>query len=205
MATRSDDMTGVLLAGGRSRRMGRDKRFLELDGRTLLDLTLAGLEAVFSTVIVSVADRDPRLDSLRHRVVTDVVPDRAALGGLYTALSASATPRIFAAACDMPLLNPAVVARLLTLAGNADVVMVQLANGLQPMHAIYSKACLPHLERMASANQLAIQELSRASGLNVRIVPEEDIRDLDPQFLSFLNVNTPADLEFVRKLLSERR
>lgn len=205
MNTRPDDMTGVLLAGGRSRRMGRDKRFLELDGRTLLDLTLGVLDTLFSEIIVAVAEPDSRLDRLRHRVVTDLIPNCAALGGLYTALSVAATPRIFAAACDMPLLNPAVITRLMTVAMDTDVVMVRLASGLQPMHAVYSKACLPHLQRMATANQLSVQDLSRAPGLTVRIVPEEEIRDLDPQFLSFLNVNTPADLEFVRKLLSERR
>jgi molybdopterin-guanine dinucleotide biosynthesis protein A len=198
-------MTGVLLAGGQSRRMGRDKRFLELDGRALLDRTLGVLETLFSEVIVAVAEPDPRLDRLRHRVVTDLIPDRAALGGLYTALSAATTSRIFAAACDMPLLNPAVITRLMAVGGDADVVMVRLASGLQPMHAIYSKACLPHLERMAAGRQLAIHDLSRVPELTVRIVTEEEVRDLDPQFLSFLNVNTPADFEFVRKLLAERR
>jgi molybdopterin-guanine dinucleotide biosynthesis protein A len=205
MGTPPEDMTGVLLAGGRSLRMGRDKRFLELDGRALLDLTLGVLETLFSEVIVAVAEPEPRLEHLRHRLVTDLIPDCAALGGLYTALAAATTPRIFAAACDMPLLNPAVITRLVSLGEGADVVMVRLASGLQPMHAVYSKACLPHLERMARGKQLSIQDLIKATGLAVRILSEEEVQDLDPQFLSFLNVNTPADFEFVRKLLAERR
>lgn len=205
MSNETLPMTGVLLAGGRSRRMGHDKRFLELEGHTLLERTLSVLEEVFSDVLVVVADPLPPLASLRHRVVTDLIPHCATLGGLFTGLSYATHPRIFAVACDMPFLNPRVIVRLAEIEDQSDVVMVQLASGLQPMHAIYSKACLPHLERMAKAEALKVQEIVRSSGIAVRLVFEDEIRDLDPQFLSFFNVNTPADLEFARKLLAGQR
>lgn len=198
-------MTGVLLAGGKSRRMGRDKRFLELEGRTLLERALSVLESLFSEVIVVVAEPVLRLSGLRHRVVTDLVPNCATLGGLYTGLSSAAHGRIFAAACDMPFLNQSVIKWMAKLDRNADVVMAQLANGLQPMHAVYSKACLPHLERMLNARNLKVQELSQTPGLSVRLVSEDELREADPQFLSFLNINTVADLEFARKLLAGKR
>ncbi len=199
------NMTGVLLAGGKSRRMGRDKRFLELEGRTLLERALSILETLFSEVIVVVAEPAPQLAGLRHRVVTDLIPNCAALGGLYTGLSCAGQPRVFAAGCDMPFLDPAVIKWMIGLDQHSDIVMVQLTSGLQPMHAIYSKACLPDLERMAAAHNLTVQELCQASGLSARLVSEDEIRGIDPQFLSFLNVNTPADLELARKLLAERR
>ncbi len=199
------NMTGVLLAGGKSRRMGRDKRFLELEGRTLLEQTLSALEALFSEVIVVVAEPTPQLSGLRHRVVTDLIPNCAALGGLYTGLSCAGQPRVFAAGCDMPFLDPAVIKWMIRLDQHSDIVMVQLTSGLQPMHAIYSKACLPDLERMAAAHNLKVQELCQASDLSVRLVSENEIRGVDSQFLSFMNVNTPADLEFARKLLAGRR
>jgi len=193
------------LAGGKSRRMGRDKRFLELEGRTLLEQTLSALEALFSEVIVVVAEPTPQLSGLRHRVVTDLIPNCAALGGLYTGLSCAGQPRVFAAGCDMPFLDPAVIKWMIRLDQHSDIVMVQLTSGLQPMHAIYSKACLPDLERMAAAHNLKVQELCQASDLSVRLVSENEIRGVDSQFLSFMNVNTPADLEFARKLLAGRR
>ena len=198
-------MTGVLLAGGKSRRMGPDKRFLELEGRTLLERALSVLESLFSEVIVVVAEPVLRLSGLRHQVVTDLVPNCATLGGLYTGLSSAAHGRIFAAACDMPFLNQSVIKWMAKLDRNADVVMAQLANGLQPMHAVYSKACLPHLERMLNARNLKVQELSQTPGLSVRLVSEDELREADPQFLSFLNINTVADLEFARKLLAGKR
>jgi molybdopterin-guanine dinucleotide biosynthesis protein A len=205
MSVEASRITGVLLAGGKSRRMGQDKRFLELEGQTLLERAISRLEQIFADILVVVAEPDPQLALLRHAVVTDLIPGCATLGGLYTGLSLARHPRIFACACDMPFLDRAVIERMIRLSQGADVVMAKLATGLQPMHAIYSKACLPYLERMARANQLKVQELATETALTVRLVAENELVDLDPRFLSFLNINTQADLEFARKLLAERR
>jgi molybdopterin-guanine dinucleotide biosynthesis protein A len=185
--------------------MGQDKRFLELEGRTLLERTLSVLESLFSDILVVVAEPTPQLASLGHRLVSDLIPDCATLGGLYTGLALATQQRIFACACDMPLLDQAVIKRMASLGQSADVVMAKLASGLQPLHAVYSKACLPHLERMARAKNLTVQELSKEPDLSVRLIIENELQDLDPRFLSFLNINTPADLEFARKLLVGRR
>lgn len=195
-------MTGLLVAGGKSRRMGRDKRFLELGGQPLLQRALSVLEHLFSEVLIAVAEPLPQLTGRGFRVVLDLIPDRATLGGLYTGLSSASHPRVFAVGCDMPFLNEEAIRRLAGLGAEADVVMPRLATGLQPMHAIYSKNCLPHLEQMARAEQLKVQELVEIAGLTVKLVPEKDFLDVDPQLLSFFNINTPADLEFARKLLA---
>jgi molybdopterin-guanine dinucleotide biosynthesis protein A len=196
------DMTGVLVAGGKSRRMGRDKRFLELGGQTLLQRALSVLRELFPEVLLALAEPLPQSTGQGCRVVIDRIPNCATLGGLYTGLASASHPRIFAVGCDMPFLNPDVVRRLSGLDVQADVVMPKLATGLQPMHAVYSKACLPHVERMARARQFKVQALTEVSGLTVKLVPEQDFLDVDPQLLSFFNINTPADLEFARKLLA---
>ncbi|MGH7256009.1 MAG: molybdenum cofactor guanylyltransferase [Nitrospirales bacterium] len=195
------DTTAVLLAGGKSRRMGRDKRFIELEGKTLLERALGTLEAVFPEVLIAVAEPSPDLAGLGHRVVTDVIPGRATLGGLLTGITLATSSRVFAVACDMPLLNPEVIRAMATVDRQADVVMAQLEGGLQPMHAFYRKTCLGHLERMARGGHLKVQDICQVPDLAVRLVGEAELRKVDPQLLSFLNVNTPADLEFVRKLL----
>lgn len=200
--TVTTSMTGVLLAGGRSRRLGRDKRFVELQGRTLLERSLSVLERLFPEILVVVAEPHPQLEGLQHRLVTDLIPGCATLGGLYTGLSYATHPCIFAIACDMPFLDPRVIEKMAGLSQQADIVMARLANGLQPMHATYSKSCLPFLEHMAKAGKLKVQDLVEAEGLTIRLVGEEEIRPVDPQFLSFFNVNTSADLEFARKLLA---
>lgn len=195
-------MTGVLVAGGTSRRMGRDKRFLELGGQPLLQRALSVLQSLFDEVLVALAEPLPQLTGQGYRVVTDLIPNCATLGGLYTGLSSASHPRVLAVGCDMPFLNPAIIRRLAEYGRQADVVIPKLATGLQPMHAVYSKACLPHLEQMARAQQFKVQGLAEVPGLTVKLIPEKDFLDVDPQLLSFFNINTPADFEFARKLLA---
>jgi molybdopterin-guanine dinucleotide biosynthesis protein A len=196
-------ISGVLLAGGKSRRMGRDKRLIELEGRTLFERTLSVLEKLFPEVLIAVAQEGPEVSGLRHRVVTDLIPGCATLGGLYTGLFYATRPRIFAVACDMPFLNEKAIRRVIELGGGADVVMVQLATGIQPMHALYAKSCLAPMRKLIEAGNLKVQQLVEAPALEVRLVRETELRGPDDH-LSFLNVNTPADLELARKLLGSR-
>ncbi|WP_447984435.1 molybdenum cofactor guanylyltransferase [Nitrospira sp. Nam74] len=195
-----DNVTGVLLAGGKSRRMGTDKRFLKLRGETLLRRALSVYERLFSEIIVVVAEPIPELGDIGHPIVTDLIPNCATLGGLYTGLSVASYPRIFAAACDMPFLNPTVIDHLLQCCDD-DVIMPKLASGLQPMHAVYSKACLPYFKRMMLMNNLSIQGVLESHELRIQLVPEEVLTTFDAQLLSFLNLNTPEDVELARILV----
>ena len=194
------NVTGVLLAGGKSRRMGVDKRFLKLGGETLLRRALSVYERLFSEILVVVAEPTTELGNIGHPIVTDLIPNCATLGGLYTGLSVARNPRIFASACDMPFLNPAVIAHLLACCDD-DVVMPKLASGLQPMHAVYSKACLPYFKRMMAMNNLSIQAVLESHELRMQLVPEEVLRTFDAQLLSFLNLNTPEDAELAKILV----
>ena len=200
-------LSGVLVAGGKSRRMGQDKRFLKVEGRTLFDRTFAVLDSLFSEVLIVVSEPLPAPVASGHcgvRVVMDLLPGCATLGGLYSGLSSSTHDRIFAVGCDMPFLSMAVIERLAELGREADIVMPRLSTGLQPMHAIYSKACLAPLKRMAAAGALRVQDLCDEEGLSVRVVEEDELRGVDPDLLSFFNINTPADLELALKLVAHR-
>jgi molybdopterin-guanine dinucleotide biosynthesis protein A len=196
-------MTGVVLAGGKSRRMGKDKRFLEVAGRPLLEHVCAVLEPLFPELILSLAYPEPEIQVKPFRVVTDVIPDCAALGGLYTALSGSSHSRIFVVACDMPFITALSIERFLSLVGECDVGLAELATGIQPMHAVYSKACLPAIRRMIDQKQLKIQTLATLKELSVQVLTERDLAGMSNHMLPFLNVNTPADYELVRKLLDD--
>ena len=191
------DVTGVLLAGGKSRRMGADKRYLVVGEQTLLERGLAVLSSIFQEVLVVIAQDSPPLD-VDARVVRDLVPDCGSLGGLYTGLTQAATPHIFVVACDMPFLDSAVISQFTSRRTTADIVMAKLAARLHPMHALYGKGCLPAMEQMILARQLKIQEMVSHASLRVRYVTEADLLTIDPSGRSFLNVNTPADLEVAR-------
>jgi molybdopterin-guanine dinucleotide biosynthesis protein A len=196
------DVTGVLLAGGNSRRMGEDKRYLVVGEQTLLERGLAVLRSIFQEVLVVIAQDSLPLN-VDARVVRDLVPDCGSLGGLYTGLTQATTPYIFVVACDMPFLDPAVITQFTSRRASADIVMAKLAARLHPMHALYGKGCLPVLEQMIRARQLKIQEMLSHPSLRVQYVTEADLLTIDPSGRSFHNVNTPADLEVARSLLSQ--
>ena len=196
------DVTGVLLAGGNSRRMGEDKRYLVVGEQTLLERGLAVLRSIFQEVLVVIAQDSLPLN-VDARVVRDLVPDCGSLGGLYTGLTQATTPYIFVVACDMPFLDPAVITQFTSRRASADIVMAKLAARLHPMHALYGKGCLPVLEQMIRARQLKIQEMLSHPSLRVQYVTEADLLTIDPSRRSFHNVNTPADLEVARSLLSQ--
>ncbi len=195
------EVTGVLLAGGKSRRMGEDKRHLVVGEQTLLERGLAVLQSIFCEVLVVIAQDSPPL-KVAARVVRDLVPDCGSLGGLYTGLTQATTPYIFVVACDMPFLNQTVITQFTSRRGTADIVMARLADRLHPMHALYGKRCVPALEEMIRARQFKIQEVVSHSFLRVHYVTEADLLTIDPSGHSFYNVNTMADLEAARSLLA---
>jgi len=195
------EVTGILLAGGKSRRMGEDKRHLLVGEQTLLERGLAVLHSVFQEVLVVIAQNSPPL-GIDVRVVRDLVPDCGSLGGLYTGLIQATSPCIFVVACDMPFLNQGVIAQFTSRRGTADIVMARLADRLHPMHALYSKRCLPVLEQMIQARKLKIQELVSQPSLRVQYVTETDLSSIDPSGRSFYNVNTLEDLDAARSLLT---
>lgn len=193
------DVTGVLLAGGKSHRMGQDKRFLAIGEKTLLTRSLAVLRSVFQRVLVVIAQDSLPLDS-DAPVLRDLIPHCGSLGGLYTGLKQAKTEWVFAVACDMPFLAPATIRHLVDVKGEADVVMAKLQNGFQPMHALYHRNCLPVMESLISTRDLKIHRLADHPALRVRLVAPEELSLVDPEGRSFYNVNTPADLEAARSL-----
>ena len=194
------DISGVVLAGGKSKRMGMDKRHLSVHGKPLLDRVTSVLLELFPEVLLVLAEEDISRQDNRIRIVTDLIPDCAAVGGLYTGLYHSRYPRVFVVACDMPFINPAVIGLFLQKIDATDIVVAQLVTGLQPLHGLYSKQCLPILKEMIDARDLRLQNIADKPGLTVHRVPETEIKCLDPQLFSFLNLNSPADLEFANKI-----
>lgn len=188
-------VTGVLLAGGESRRMGTDKALLEIRGERLLDRTVRLFQDLFPQVILVTNQPLAYLDQ-PVEIVTDVLPGRGPLGGLYTGLFFASHPYIFCVACDMPYLNAAFIRHLLTLRDAYDVVVPRTPDGLQPLHALYSRRCLPRIEKQLAAEKLKISGFYK--GLKVLTVPPEVSLSFDPVLGMFYNINRPEDLTAIR-------
>jgi len=196
------NISGIILGGGQSRRMGRDKRRLHWEGEPFLDRVCRLMNSLFVEVLVVTAQEDYDCSHLPVRLVTDKIPEKGSLGGLYTGLIEAKNSLSFVVACDMPFLIQESISRL-CLEPVSDVLMVKLSTGMQPLHARYSKGCAPVIEQMIHEGDLKIQNLVSCSDLTVKIVEETLFDDIDPFRLSFGNINTPADLEFARKRSSQ--
>ena len=192
------DVTGVILAGGKSRRMGEDKRFLTVGTATLLDRSRSVMTDIFSEVLIVIAQDSPHLEGKGCRVYRDLIRDCGSLGGLYTGLKLATFDRTFVVACDMPFLNHAMIRFFLDRDPGADVLMGRLSSGLQPLHALYGKRALPVLEKMALERHLRIQDVASDPSLRVTIVEPSAWVHIDPDSRSFQNVNTPEDLVAAR-------
>lgn len=198
------NVTGVVLAGGKSRRMGEDKRFLTVGEETLLMRTTSVMVQLFPEVLVIIAQDSPPLMVSGCVVHRDLIADCGSLGGLYTGLAKATGDRIFVVACDMPFLNPDMIRWFIGRDPAADIVMARLPSGVQPLHALYGKRVLPVLERMAISRELKIQQIVSEPSLHTTFVSPSEWGEQDPLSLSFQNVNTPADLEAARAALRKR-
>lgn len=198
----------IVLAGGASSRLGRDKAFVEVEGQTLIARVVTRLRTVVDEVLI-VANDPPRFAALGAPVFGDVYRGIGALGGLHAALSALETTHHeygLVVGCDMPLLNPDLLRYMLSLRSQRaqfDVVMPRIGEYYEPLHALYSRRCLPTVEQHIRDGERRI--LRALADLNIRYLTPAEIARYDPQHLSFFNVNTPQDLERARSLLEKRR
>lgn len=192
-------MTGILLAGGKSRRMGADKRFILVGEKTLFERSCAVLCELFEEVCVVIAQDSPSLQA-EVPVIRDLIPDCGSLGGLYTGLRWAKTQHIFLAACDMPFLNPDVIQYMVSVKDQADIVIGRWAARLQPTHAVYGRNCLPVIEEMMKLKNRKIHSMIDHPALRVRMIAEWELEQIDRNGRSMFNVNTPSDLEQARSV-----
>ncbi len=203
-------LTGVVLAGGLSRRLGQDKALLRLegeDGPSLLEVILSRLQAVCDELLV-VSDGPRPWPELSARIVFDRYPGGGALGGLYTGLLEASFPFILAVACDMPFLSVPLLAYMADLPRRYDVLIPRLhptgqdLPRLEPLHAIYGRPCLEPMRNLLEQGEHRI--IRFFPQVYVRYLEPEEWARFDPPGLSFRNINTPQDLEEARSLLRHR-
>ena len=202
--TKSIQVSGVILAGGAGRRLGKNKALERIGGRALIERVVDRLIPLTTEVMVVVArpkQAEPLPLPSSVRVITDRYPGRGSLGGIFTGVDASAERWSLVVACDMPFLDLDLLRHLMAKSTNADAVIPRLNGQPEPLHALYSKACLGPMERMLRAGQLKIAPLFET--VRVRYVDEGTIDRIDPRHLSFFNINTQAELEEALRLVRE--
>jgi len=194
--------TGVVVAGGWSRRMGRRKEWLDFGGMSLLERVVARAEGMFPRVVV-VAKEPEGLPALRVEVMKDCEGGSGPLAGIRGGLEALKTEYAFACACDMPFVNVEVVRLLWGHAGEGEVVIPRGEGGLEPLHAFYSKRCLEPVRRALSAGKRRIVDFFHE--VSVVEVGAEELSRVGDYEESFLNLNTPEEYERAVEVMRTRR
>lgn len=183
----------AILAGGGSERMGQDKALKPFLGRPLIQRVLDRLARLTNEIIVA-ANQPEKYAFLGLPIYPDLLPDRGALGGLYSSLMAVHSPWMAAVACDMPFASVALFEfeRDLIVTEKLDAVIPRGRDGIEPLHAIYRcETCLPAIRSALAAGEWKL--ISWLSKVKIRYVTPAEIAKIDPHGLAFWNLNTPEE------------
>jgi molybdopterin-guanine dinucleotide biosynthesis protein A/molybdopterin converting factor small subunit len=194
------DATAVVLTGGKSSRMGRPKALLPFDGEPLIVHVVRDLKKMFAEAVV-VAAPEQELPVLPAVLVRDEVAYQGPVSGIYHGLNASSRKICFVTSCDAPFLNLTLIAHLLAQVPDYDVVVPYWEERFQPLHAVYRASVAPLLKDQLERGEL--RPIFLYDKVRTRKVHEDEIRRLDPEGLSLLNINSPADYEAALQLWSK--
>ncbi|MCD4685588.1 MAG: molybdenum cofactor guanylyltransferase [Anaerolineae bacterium] len=196
----SQPHTVAILAGGKSSRMGTNKSFVPLLGRPMIAHIIDRVRRLEPAAIILNTNHPADYRPFGLPMFTDVLPGKGALGGIYTALHHSTHPYTLVVACDMPFINPDLLRYMLTLReekdGPYDVIIPRVNDHPQGLHAVYSKACLEPIRAQLDADRLKV--IGFHDAVRVRYLDPPEHAPLDPQGLSFLNINTPDELRSIQ-------
>ena len=196
-------LTGIILAGGRSRRLGRDKAVQSVGGIRIIDRVITRLSRVAESLKV-VVDREERAGELeineKVEFIVDCYPDSGSLGGLYSGLKASTTTWSFLVACDMPFISGSLIQymRSKSETGSPDIVIPNFQGRLQTTHALYRNTCLGHIEERLKQRSLRMD--GYFSDVEICTLQEEDFLYIEGSEDSFFNVNTPTDVQMAQDM-----
>ncbi|MFC1905807.1 molybdenum cofactor guanylyltransferase, partial [Chloroflexota bacterium] len=188
-------ITGIVLAGGKSSRLGREKALERIGGRRLIETVVDTLGSLSHEVLVVTSKEQFETIAsinLKAKTVTDIYPDKAAFGGIYTGLINARTYYGLVVACDMPFLNRILLSYLVQIAPGFDIVIPRVGNKIEPLHAVYSKNCLTTIKKLLDENIL--QMLQLLDLVKTRYVDDDEVDRYDSGRRSFFNINTQNDL-----------
>ncbi len=196
-------VTGIVLCGGQSTRMGRDKASLQFGHETLLARAIRIVGDVADDVIVVTRPDSSIAVPLKGiGLVHDAVADLGPLAGIVAGLSASTTDLNIVIACDMPLIRAAVLQRLLDLRGHADICLAVIDGRASPLCAVYRAGVAGDAQQLLTSGERRVMAL--LDRVQTNRVDAAVFRDLDPDLESFLSCNTPEDLRTAEQLLARR-
>ena len=192
--------SGVILSGGLNTRFsGKEKAFIQVGGKRILDRLYRVFSDLFDEIIL-VTNEPLKYTEWDLNIVTDLFSNRSSLTGIHAGLFYMKNPFGFFSACDTPFLKKEVVETIVEyIDSNVDLVMPETSSGMEPLCAVYSKRCLKAAEDHLRQNKYKIQLALRKK--RIKKIPESILRAADPSLVSFFNINTPQDLDRAEEIM----
>ena len=181
-------ITGIILAGGKSKRMGTDKTLLKLNGVSLLERTIQNLQPVCTSLLIS--SNNPKHKSFGHKIVPDELQDGGPIIGIYSCLKKSETDWNFVLSADAPFLEKEFIQHLISQTGKFDAIVPIHKKGNEPLIALYNKSSLPVIEKRIHSGNFKMYDL--VEHLNTKFINAETWLEKYPKL--FHNINRPEDL-----------
>jgi molybdopterin-guanine dinucleotide biosynthesis protein A len=197
-------MTSIILAGGKSSRLGQNKALQVIDGKSLIQWVVDRLARVSTEIIIVTARGEPIpcSSAVDIKTVADTYPEKGPLVGIYSGLIAASSSQAVVVGCDTPFLSTGLLQYMTQICPTCDVVVPRIGDKLEPLCAVYSKNCSGAIQGLLEQNEFRIDKLF--SMVKVKYVEDDEINRFDPEHLSFFNINSQADLERARKLAAEK-
>ncbi|WP_066637665.1 molybdenum cofactor guanylyltransferase [Desulfolucanica intricata] len=196
------NIAAVILAGGKSSRMGTDKAFLTLGEHKMIEYVLNELTIIFKNILI-VSNQDEKFSNLGVPVVKDIIPNCGPLSGIHSGLINAKKDYIFVTGCDMPFISGSLIQYMIDKLKNGgfDVLIPKVGNYMEPLFAIYSKMCIKPIEKNLAFGKLKV--LDFLPEVQVGYISKEEISSLVDLEKVFININTPKELVHARKLIPE--
>lgn len=195
------NISGIILAGGKSSRLGHDKVIEKIGNSSLLEQVISRIDPLSKEIIVVTAKERTFAQLTSHpkvKIVSDILPGKGSLGGIYTGLVRSNLFYNLVVAADMPFLNVPLLRNMIKMADGFDCVLPRVDGLFEPLHAIYSKNCIQPIEKILNQGKKVIIEL--LNYVKVREVEAAEVERFDPQYRSFFNINTREELDLARNI-----
>jgi molybdopterin-guanine dinucleotide biosynthesis protein A len=191
----------IILAGGKSTRLGHDKILETVGNTSLLEQVVSRIDPL-SKEIVIVTAKERTFSQLANRpkikIVSDIYPGQGSLGGIYTGLVKSDSFYSLVVAADMPFVNTSLLKYMIGICEGYDFVLPRVNGLFEPLHAIYSKNCITPIESLLNSGNKVIVELFKY--VKVKYIEADEVDKFDPEHLSFFNINTKEELELAKKI-----
>ena len=185
--------SAVVLAGGKSSRMGFDKSTMVLQNKKLIESTIKKLDSLFDDIIISVDSIEKKSEFNHAKIAVDKVKGVGPLGGMISALEMAQSDKLFVIPCDMPVIDTKYISFMMKYMDDNEIILSEKNGYFEPFPGFYSKSLIPRIEELINQNRRSIRSIFECS--RTKVISESEWKKLGFSEEIFTNLNTTQDVE----------